>query len=674
MHIKGGNFIESHIEKLVLAGIGIVCIYLLISYVLVSPNKVSLGSRKYDPGEIDKVISEKAESLSVRLNRDPEKKEEYHPKSDAFVAMLEGRKKGMEKPFDERFPAVAKNYLPYAIGNIVSNYTLPLPPEISEEQTIDRKYALPETGGVSDVTAEHIRAAAYVPVSSVTLNNKYQQSKSEISDIDVVTVSARFNVPDLVNEFHSCFDSPSMPVEWRDPCLARPVFAAVELQRREKLGESDWSSWESVPRVKVDPYKEKIKLKGSAQELGPGGVKMWLLQFDDEQLRRFLLQPPPYEIASAEEEWFPPSIHREFLEYRRDVERKERMEAREKEKEERERKREEREDRYDSSRNRTRRPGERNLGRYDRDRRRPERGLTRGRYDRSRGGRYDSRYERGSYDRGARRGEEEKAEEKKPEKTLDDFYEKLESVVLPAGKDVTKIEEPILFWSHDDTVEPGKAYQYRIRLGVFNPVAGTDQIKQEYKSRSDQVILWSDFSGHTDTVEIPKRMYFFPTNIQEAAKRVSVKVSKYELGYWYSEDFAVRPGELIGEAVEIENVTDKKQEERGTGQKSLPDMIDYSTGAFFVDISLVNSWAKSGVSLAKSYYQEMLYSYDGINIEHMPIKYQNWSNELQNVFVEIQQAEKKEKKPFREWGGKSQYIVKASRRSARAEGGVRSRR
>jgi len=532
-------------------------------------------------------------------------------------------------------------------------------------QTLEKKYRLAEIGTVVDASAEHIRAAAFVPVSKVDLDSPYDQKNCEVGDVDLVTVSAEFDVSELVREFHSCFNGPAVPLAWRDPCLARPVFAAVELQRCEILTDGSRSDWQVVPRTAIDPYKQSFKLNEDAQGLPPGGVKLLMLQFDDEQLRSFLLQPPAYEIASAEEEWFPPPIHREYLDYQRDIQRKERLEAREKEKEEKEK-----ENSLYGTGYRTR-PGERGTNRYDRRSSGIRGGM--GRYNRPGMSRYPQPERSPFGSRGVRYPDEEKglSQKKKesPEESIDDYYKKLEDVRLSYDTDVTELDKPLLFWAHDDTVEPGKTYQYRIRLGVFNPVAGTGDVKQEHESKANQVVLWSKFSEPTDKVDIPKMMYFFPLRIQKAAKRVLIQVSKYALGYWYSEDFAVEPGESIGEEVEHKPEQEQEEDNKWTADKTkLPETIDYSTGAVFVDVSLVNRWAKSGTTLGQSYYEDMLYSYDGIDIEHMPIEYQHWPVEIQNVFMDIKNAVSKEKKPLRDWGGKSEYGRDISKGSGKSTG------
>ena len=50
---KGRNFLEEHIEKVILGIAGVVCMLLLISRVLISPNYVEYDNRKFSSGNID---------------------------------------------------------------------------------------------------------------------------------------------------------------------------------------------------------------------------------------------------------------------------------------------------------------------------------------------------------------------------------------------------------------------------------------------------------------------------------------------------------------------------------------------------------------------------------------------------------------------------------------------
>jgi hypothetical protein len=256
-----------------------------------------------------------------------------------------------------------------------------------------------------------------------------------------------------------------------------------------------------------------------------------------------------------------------------------------------------------------------------------------------------------------------------------DVYEEFDKIRLNARTYLDKMKEPLVFWAHDDTVEPRNQYRYRIRLGVFNPVAGTDQLSERDISRKNEVVLWSEFSDVTKPVDIPGRMYFFAKHIREPANIVTVQVSKYVLGYWYSEDFKVGPGDVIGSVVETETETDRQRNQRRTefgrgimdprmasdrammdprmgsfGQpreKSVvPETIDYSTGAVMVDAVAVNDWAGDKNLTTRRYY-DMLYSMDGTEIEHMPVRTAYWAKDLQSWYGKISTLENVTKEPFK---------------------------
>ncbi len=237
------------------------------------------------------------------------------------------------------------------------------------------------------------------------------------------------------------------------------------------------------------------------------------------------------------------------------------------------------------------------------------------------------------------------------------------------------MDEPLVFWAHDDTVKPGNSYQYRIRLGVFNPIAGTNQFSEQDKSRKNDAILWSEFSDVTEQVVIPARTYFFANDIQKAAKSVTVEVCKFALGYWYSETFAVKQGEVIGKVkmyngLEARDTTARmavvqeqplllSSDRKTQGDITVPETIDYDTGAVFVDVMAVNDWSGgpsarfgTGKKLVARDYYDMLYSFDGINIEHMAIGTMNWSRELQAIFGDIQKSIRQKKQPLRDWSSR----------------------
>ncbi len=615
MSKKGGYFFEEHIEKIVLAIVGLVCLWLLITHVLISPNYIEYDNKKFSPGDIDNYISKQAEVLEDRLNRKPEPKTPYKPNIDKFIAKID-----------------------LAISDIDISLSLPQPNRSLTDVGDDRVYSIPLIGKVNEPAVEHIRAVAYVPIGEIGEESIYGQAEHEPNDVDFVTVEAKFDVAGLYNRFYTSFAGENLQDEWRDPCLVAPIFAAVQLQRQELLSDRGWSDWQIIPRTKIDHRKKMFKVIEELEELPPGGIKVRLLQFNDPIVTKDLLQPDAYMIASAKEEWFPPSLHKEYVEQQREIDAQEKRIAKAAERQERKRERE------------AERSGRRS-------RTTTTKGATGGMLPGIGGGSFGGGG--GPFGGGGgmpartqpkRSRSERKVEKERPQKskevskTTKDIYKEFNKILLTEETDITKMEEPLVFWAHDDTVELGKSYRYRMRLGVFNPVAGTNQFSEQDKSLKNKVILWSGFSDATETVDIPRTLYFFPREIQEAAKTVTVTACRYVLGYWYCKNFTVKQGEVIGKGVEYK-ATDKEKE------VTVPKIVDYATGAILLDVIPVNDWS-GGKNLRSRHYFDMLYSFDGTNIEHIPVKSRYWAEGLQIKFNEIKRAEKEPKEPLRSWGGR----------------------
>lgn len=611
---KGGNFFEEHIEKIVLAIVGLVCLWLLITRVLISPNYVKYDNSKYGCGDIDIYISKQVQELEDKLNRKPDPPQPYKQRYDDFAALFDS-----------------------AISGIDVSLNWPLPPPVSSEVRVKRAYRIPQVPDVNGVSVGHIRAVAYVPTEKIDEENAYDEAETEPNDLDLVTVEAKFDVAELVDDFYESFAGEDIAEEWRDPCLAKPVFAAVQLQRQELLADGRWSDWKIVPRTKIEARRRMFEVIEEVEKLPPGGMKVRLLQFDDPEVRMELLQPEAYRIASAREEWFPPSLHKEFIKNREKEKTEEKRKALAVAKKEKEKGRQE--------------------ARAERSGRTPKTKTSTGGQAESGAAEMEKLYgitapakEKPTIKRKSRRNVKRGRENGRPLKnkgvleTTGDVYDKFEKILITEKTDFAKMHEPLVFWAYDDTVEPEKSYRYRIRLGVFNPIAGTEQFSEQYKHFKSKVILWSKFSGITETVKIPGMLYFFPREIQEAAKMVTVQVSRYVLDYWYSKDFYVKQGEVIGKVVETE--IGQTEEEI-----TVPKTIDYSTGAVLVDIISVNDWS-GGKNLRPRYYFDMLYSFEGTNIKHTPIKQKYWTKELQAKFNEIKKAEKVSKEPLRDWNNR----------------------
>jgi hypothetical protein len=219
--------------------------------------------------------------------------------------------------------------------------------------------------------------------------------------------------------------------------------------------------------------------------------------------------------------------------------------------------------------------------------------------------------------------------------------------MLTEKTNLAKMREPLLFWAHDDTVVPGESYRYRIRLGVFNPIAGRDWFREDQKDYKDKPVLWSGYSKVTETVQAPLMMHFFPLEVAaKEEKGVKVKVAKFHNGKWRNEDFEVRPGEMIGKTIERKPKAGALQTSGyGLGgaasflSSSGTEVIDFSTGASLVDVVETSDWM--GVNMLRQRdYADILYTKDDESIEHLAAKMRFWPVPLQQQFNVVKAAEK----------------------------------
>lgn len=643
-----------HFEKIVLAAVALLSLWLLSTRAVMSPNKVEYNNRRFAPGQIDAQIRDQADELERKLVQDPVPVEPYEQVFGAFAALVEGNTDA-DKSYAELYPEVAGR-LPqvarYAVADIEPGFFLPNPAVTDVGIAEDRKYFLPAMVGVSEPLADHIRAVIYRPTAVIDERNRYSEKSSEPNDLDFVTVQAQFNVAELYKSFYESFAGDDVPQEWRDPCLASPVFAAVQLDRQERIADGRWSTWQTVPRARIDPRRQMFDL-ADVSKLPLGGITVRLLQFRGLEMARSLLQPDAYRIASAEEEWFPPSLRDKFLDAQRKLEAQEKRDEAEKKDREREK------ERSGPGRDRGFYRG-RDTGAYRDDERsyrpRPSTGFGMPARGTSRST-TKSEFSKTDYDR-----------------ALSELYAEVDKLSINEETNLATMTEPLVFWAFDDSIEPGKTYRYRIRLGVFNPVAGTNKIRERDKSKRDDTILWSAFSKQTGPIDIPQRLYFFP--LREAGKVVTFQVSRYQLGYWYNWNFPVQQGEVIGTAVQ--NKVADADESLKKQNVELPESIDYGTGAVLVDVATANGWSAGTGAGLNSRPSEILYSYDGTTIEHLAVNYGNWPRQMQVKFNEIKKLVERTKKPWRRWAEgrsrRSRYIGLTDTDSSERRGDDEDRR
>ncbi len=638
MSRKKANFVEMYLDKIIFAGVGAVCVVLL-GVLVFGGSSVEYNGTAYGPGQIDERIKEKAQQLSYKIDTRPNNDKVYASELPQFEGLLSKSIKGVK----------------------LDLYT-PLPRNLGgATEVVNKVYRVPNISDVYDVNAAMFRMVAYEPTEEVSVKRPYEQVDTEAADMDFITVEAKFDVGGLYDEFYESFVSDEVRADWRDEALGTPIFAKVELQRQRLGADGVWGQWQQVSKTRISHLKETLDVPENVNELELG-IDFLLVQFSKAALQNEVLQPGIYDFAYPAENWMSP----EFFKEEAAIAAKEQQEL------ERQRREEQRRERAEEIEERRR----------ARTTRRPERRVGGGA---ERGGGAGGGFDMGGVGgaggmpglgaigggpaRGVRRERpivrertERTIERRKPPTVRDTRTiaprvgmrgldtttaaatpaGKFEQIRLTAESDLSAADE-LVFWAHDDTAEPGGTYRYRIRIGVFNPIAGQNWFAKEYLDYKDKVVLWSRFSEPTESIEVPQRWYVFAKNVREVDKTITVEVARYFLGQWRAEDFRVRPGDMIGKKI------DSGAFSREPAGNDKLKQIDYTTGAIVVDIVRTTEWA--GVNVLKPRdYPQMLYSYGGDKIEYLAIGERYWADDLQDKYEQIQAALEQEPIVLRERG------------------------
>ncbi|RKY03917.1 MAG: hypothetical protein DRP56_10720, partial [Planctomycetota bacterium] len=573
--------IESHVDKIVLAACILVSMFLLWIFVISNPYgekvKVRGRQRKLGPSEIDRYVKQEAETAVSELDKPAPP---MPPHGRAHLSEYD-------------------RLLQSSISEISSSARFPSPGAAETPVQEDRTYALPAIPSLAKVAVGRLRGAAEVPIEDIGPDHPYASAATEVADIDFVTVSAWLDVQALYNNFQQSFMGPRLKTSWKDTHLATPVFARLQAQRRTRMDNGDWGKWEQVSRTEIDSQRKLLEELPLVLDEASFGVGIWMSQYESQDIQHDILQPESYSFTVSRTEWMAP----EFLDETLKIMKKQAVQA------ERERK-EELRSRRSAKPTDTRR---RTTGR------RPGPGAGDGGFGMMMpGGDNPVRTTRAT----ARK-----------ERGVDDVQKDFEKELLNEKSIIRSRRESLLVWAHDDTAQPGKTYQYRIRIGVFNPIAGKDWFQSDQADYKGRIVLWSDYSQPTAEVSVPKRIYVFPMDVvadkdaKNTIQGVQVEVAKYYLGQWRDFDFDIYPGEVIGyevedveEADDMENVADSS---RRASQE--PDKVDFTSDATLVDVVREVVW---GSRLRPGASYKMLYYDAEKKMQKAAVGKSNWHSDM----------------------------------------------
>jgi hypothetical protein len=132
-------------------------------------------------------------------------------------------------------------------------------------------------------------------------------------------------------------------------------------------------------------------------------------------------------------------------------------------------------------------------------------------------------------------------------------------------------------WFHDDTVEAGKTYRYRMRVKLWNRYVGHKRPLQD-PAQAKQPLVVGEWSFPSEPITVTPSTYFFFSGAH-APDTASADVWKWRKGRWFKERFDVTVGDVIGGRVR--NVRTGEYDKEGDEVKA---DIDFTTGAVVLDL------------------------------------------------------------------------------------------
>jgi len=148
--------------------------------------------------------------------------------------------------------------------------------------------------------------------------------------------------------------------------------------------------------------------------------------------------------------------------------------------------------------------------------------------------------------------------------------------------DQRKKEKTLKIWVFDLSAKPGKTYKYRMRVIMYNPVAGYKPI---LKTPEDNLLagLTSPWSEPVGPVTVERDSYYFVGSIADDGKTANFTVYKWDYGWFYQATFdGVKPGQGIGGKKMIAKAYQKQAD--GTLREFRKE-VDFTTGATLHEIS-----------------------------------------------------------------------------------------
>ncbi len=120
--------------------------------------------------------------------------------------------------------------------------------------------------------------------------------------------------------------------------------------------------------------------------------------------------------------------------------------------------------------------------------------------------------------------------------------------------------QSISIWAHDLTVEPGKTYQYAVRLKLRNPLFGqASSVAESQQQLASQPVVDSEMSEWSEPVFVPNLSEYFVVNASDSAPGLTmgtgptatVETYRYFYGTWRRGSIRLNTGDSLQTSIQL---------------------------------------------------------------------------------------------------------------------------
>jgi len=548
---KSISIVELHVEKVVLGVAVLFLLFVVFSYLISTPNVQEFDGKPYGPGQIDNEVRQRAETLAGRLQRTTAREADRIPTPNWVVRLNRAFDDGLIK---------ANGLSPTVVAAVPWGVSVPQLKVERSRQSQSGGYALAKVQSPRRVKASFERIVAVRPAdpnaAKTRSDNRQPAAEDIVEDINLVSLEVQFDVEAQRNELHAAYADDT----------AELVFADVQVQRR-LVGEDGEGAWEEVELLDTDIPKPPVL------ELTTEGSLKLDSQNQFVAYRNALVASNAQSLLLA-----PAGPVRRAGSGRTDVVRETPAIPIDKEKQKIRLKKDDSDYRKPT----------------DKDTEKEKLPQLKSREDAIKWvaqtlSAAEKAYSEEQYAQATKLARQvlqvnettaHKGVCNKPQ--LDQIAKLLANAEKggrgePVGVGV-RDEKVVSIRAFDQQGQPGRSYQYRLRVGILNSqCAAPERLKDP--NDATRPVLYGDWSESSQAVAIDEDMYFYLIGEKPSSELARVDVFKWYLGKWLKASFDVAAGQEIGGKQNV--VVDVT-----SGGTAYSDEVDFSTGMVAVDIGL----------------------------------------------------------------------------------------